>query len=216
MDRSSRSSCTPSGTLSGVLTVDGAETAVTGVGYHDHNWGTAPLRKLVDYWYWGRARIGDYTVVTLNFISHPDYGHNCHPAFMVASGGEMLASGERDIEFSATDIRPNETTGAQVANCLRYTYRGGDESYAVCFERNKDVFTLDFGGEWRRRSDPACGERRPLSLVRLAGVALGCVSFASGLFAGDALALVLLVFAAACFECLGEKLCSRGLGRLVG
>jgi len=91
------------------------------------------------------ARIGDYTVVTLNFISHPDYGHNCHPAFMVAKGGEILASGERDIEFSATDIHPNEATGAQVANCLRYTYRDGGVSYAVCFERNKDVFTLDFG-----------------------------------------------------------------------
>jgi hypothetical protein len=152
----------PRGALSGMLRIDGDQATVKGVGYHDHNWGTASLRKLIDHWYWGRARIGDYTAVTLNFVSHADYGRQCHPAFMVARGGEILASGEQDIEFSATDIHPNEATGAHVANSLSYTYLDSDASYAVSFERDRDVFSLDFGkaGAYHRFVGGVTLERR--------------------------------------------------------
>jgi hypothetical protein len=135
----------PRGVLSGTLTHDGVRQQIEGAGYHDHNWGTAPLRKLIDHWYWGRARIGDYTVVSLNFIGHADYGRRCHPALMVAKGGEILAAAERDIEFSATNFHADETTGAQVARSLHYSYSHDDALYVVRFERERDVFMLDFG-----------------------------------------------------------------------
>jgi hypothetical protein len=135
----------PRGVLSGTLTHDGVQQSVDGAGYHDHNWGTAPLRKLIDHWYWGRAQIGDYTIVSLNFISHPDYGRQCHPALILAKGGEILAAAEHDIEFSATDLHADETTGAQVAHSLRYSYNRDHALYVVRFEHERDVFLLDFG-----------------------------------------------------------------------
>lgn len=136
----------PRGRVSGSLSIDGNPEPIDGAaGYHDHNWGNTSLRKAIDHWYWGRARIGDYTVITLNFISHPDHGKKVHPAFMVARNGQILASGEQDVEFSAVDVHPNANTGVPVANSLRYSYRHEDATYAVRFDREKDVFTLDFG-----------------------------------------------------------------------
>lgn len=32
-------------------------------GYHDHNYGTLPLSDTTDGWYWGRAQIGDKTLI---------------------------------------------------------------------------------------------------------------------------------------------------------
>jgi predicted secreted hydrolase len=152
----------PRGVLSGTLALDGTREHVDGVGYHDHNWGTAPLRKLVDHWYWGRARISDYTIVTLNFISHADYGRRCHPALMVAKSGEVLAAVEdAGIEFAATDIHTNEATGSPVADTLSYEHEANGSRYVVRFERERDVLTLDFGkaGAYHRFVGQAVLER---------------------------------------------------------
>ena len=137
----------PRGRVSGNLTIGGEPEAVDGgVGYHDHNWGNISLRKAVDHWYWGRARVGDYAVLTLNYVSHKDHGGNVHPAFMVAKDGRILASGEQDVEFSATDVQPNPHTGVPVADRVAYRYRDGACEYAVVFSRRQNVFHLDFGG----------------------------------------------------------------------
>jgi hypothetical protein len=33
------------------------------VGYHDHNWGDIPFPETIDEWYWGHARLGEWTLV---------------------------------------------------------------------------------------------------------------------------------------------------------
>jgi hypothetical protein len=135
----------PCGRVSGSLSIDGnPELLDGGAGYHDHNWGNIALRRAIDHWYWGRARIGDYTVITLNFISHEDHGKNVHPAFLVAKDGQILAAGEHDVEFSATDFRNHPDTGVPVANRLVYRYLRDDTGYVVEFNRKQDVFQLDF------------------------------------------------------------------------
>ncbi|MEU7061727.1 hypothetical protein [Streptomyces sp. NPDC046197] len=129
------------------LVRDGRTERLTGVGYHDHNWGNIAPRKVLDHWYWGRACVGDYTVVTLMFVADELYGKAEMPAFLVAESGEILASavGADSLAFSADDVVVNERSGVPVAKRLRY--RTGDESvsYAVIFEHRKDAFWLDFG-----------------------------------------------------------------------
>ena len=67
--------------------IDGQVEKRHGTGYHDHNWGNVALRKIIDHWYWGRARIGDYTVVSLMFTGASAYGGLSFPSFMVAKDG---------------------------------------------------------------------------------------------------------------------------------
>ncbi|MBI3738752.1 MAG: hydroxyneurosporene dehydrogenase, partial [Chloroflexi bacterium] len=53
----------PFGTVEGTLTYDGQTHHVKGAGYHDHNWGNVGLNEVMDHWYWGRAHLGDYTLI---------------------------------------------------------------------------------------------------------------------------------------------------------
>ncbi len=53
----------PYGTVSATITEGGQVKQITGSAYHDHNWGNQLMGSMLDYWYWGRAHIGDYTLV---------------------------------------------------------------------------------------------------------------------------------------------------------
>jgi len=46
----------PQGRVEATYRVGGDGGAVTGVGYHDHNWGNASMLDLMHHWYWARAR----------------------------------------------------------------------------------------------------------------------------------------------------------------
>jgi hypothetical protein len=153
----------PRGTVSVHLTVDGRSEELRGVGYHDHNWGNAALRKLVDHWYWGRARIKDYTVITLMFCSHETYGKRVFPTFMLAKGRELVASGgAANVRFTASEPSVIAESGVPVANRLVYEFDGWDSRYAVTFLRRKDIFALDFGkaGAYQRFLGDVILERR--------------------------------------------------------
>ena len=94
----------PRGTVEGTVTIRGAARRVTGVGYHDHNWGNAPLPGLVHDWYWGRARVGDFTVIA-SFITATDrFGGAALPVFLLARGDEVLADDASRVRFAASGV----------------------------------------------------------------------------------------------------------------
>lgn len=53
----------PSGTVEATFTKDGETVTRTGTAYHDHNWGNRLMHDVTDYWFWGRAIVGPYTLV---------------------------------------------------------------------------------------------------------------------------------------------------------
>jgi hypothetical protein len=55
--------------LTGTITINGETVQVEGSGYHDHNWGNAPMNALVGGWYWGRAKVEGMTQVAYT-LSH--------------------------------------------------------------------------------------------------------------------------------------------------
>jgi len=69
----------PSGTVSGTLMYDGMPpNTVTGTCYHDHQWGGASLQSSADAkvtsWYWGRARVGDHSIVFAQVLGQEGTG----------------------------------------------------------------------------------------------------------------------------------------------
>lgn len=135
------------GAVEAAVTI-GADTRThVGTGYHDHNWGNVAPRKVLDHWYWGRARVGDYTVVTLNFISHARYDMARLPAVMIARGGRIVASavGAEHVGFTGSDVVAHPETRIPVDRVLRYRVGEGDESFVVTFRHQRDVSILDFG-----------------------------------------------------------------------
>ncbi len=48
----------PQGKVEATYRVGGTSRTATGVGYHDHNWGNAPMLDLMHHWYWARGAAG--------------------------------------------------------------------------------------------------------------------------------------------------------------
>lgn len=135
------------GALNATITIADRSQRLTGAGYHDHNWGNIAPRKVLDHWYWGRAQVGEYTVVSLMFVSDEKYGSVELPAFMVAKGGEILVSavGAEHISLTRSDHVEHAETGVPFARRLVYRVGHGDDAFRVTFQHQRDSFALDLG-----------------------------------------------------------------------
>jgi hypothetical protein len=94
----------PYGTVTGTLTYDGQQHAVTGTGYHDHNWGNVGLNEVMDHWYWGRAHLGEYTLIYVEQIGAQAYGYTRMPVFMLAKGSQILTGDGSHLTMQAADF----------------------------------------------------------------------------------------------------------------
>ncbi|MRX44648.1 lipocalin-like domain-containing protein [Agromyces kandeliae] len=129
----------PQGTVSGSLTLDGATRSISGVGYHDHNWGNVPLPRIVHDWYWARGRAGPYSVIASYITSVERLGFQAIPVFMLARDGEIVADDASRVRFGIDDVFTDEVTGKPVASVVRYTYADGDDEIVVEFTRERDL-----------------------------------------------------------------------------
>ena len=94
----------PFGTVEGKLTYDGETHNLRGTGYHDHNWGNIALPSVMDHWYWGRAHVGDYTLIFVEQIALKKYGSTRMPVFLLAKGDQVLAEDARLLTMQAGQL----------------------------------------------------------------------------------------------------------------
>ncbi|KAI0122206.1 hypothetical protein F4814DRAFT_438298 [Daldinia grandis] len=83
------------------LTIGGEHVKFTGNGYRDKNWADRPFTELLDFWYWGRARVGSYSLVWID-LKAPGEGH--------LWSGCISKDGE-NISISCTNTSAIPTTG---------------------------------------------------------------------------------------------------------
>jgi len=134
----------PRGDVSGTITVGEETIPAHGSGYHDHNWGDTFLPTLIHQWYWGRAQVGEYSLIASWITAADSYGGNSIPVFMLARGGRILAEDGSKVRFSAEDVRVNEATGKPVADRIVYEYDDGADKYRVTFSRRSDLMEARF------------------------------------------------------------------------
>lgn len=94
----------PYGSVEGTLTYDGQAHAVKGTGYHDHNWGNVALPSVLDHWTWGRAHVGEYTLIFVEQIARRKYGSTRIPVFLLAKGEQVLADDARCLTMEARGL----------------------------------------------------------------------------------------------------------------
>ena len=134
----------PQGKVEGTLSSDGHTEPISGSGYHDHNWGNASIVELMHDWYWGRARLNDYTVIASFITAEAAYGHTTFPLFMLAKGEKIIADDASKVHFTASDVHLDGLTGKPVANTLVYDYLDGAAHYRVTFSRRQDLVRSQF------------------------------------------------------------------------
>jgi hypothetical protein len=139
----------PEGTVEASITLDGKTTRHTGTGYHDHNWGNINMRTLMNHWYWGRAKIGDYRVITSYIYGEKKYGYNEFPIFMIAGKDRIIADDAANLSFIPSGEFIEGETGKPVHNKLVYDYDDGKLHYRVSYERKKSIVNYRMIGELR-------------------------------------------------------------------
>jgi hypothetical protein len=132
----------PQGAVSGTLRVQGQEIAVTGNGYHDHNWGNRSMVQLLHHWYWARGQIGPYTLIASYITAEKRYSYQTFPVFMLAEGDRLIADDASKVQFAAREIATDATTGKPVANITTYDYRDGDARYHLTFTRRNTILRM--------------------------------------------------------------------------
>jgi Predicted secreted hydrolase len=119
----------PEGEVSGSLTVDGATRSVSGSGYHDHNWGNASPADLMDDWWWGRAVVGDRTVIASELRGKKELGGARIPLYYVASsaGREVDAyeSSAARVEEGPSSRHPDPSHKRPIGSSMSFTSSGG-------------------------------------------------------------------------------------------
>ena len=117
----------PYGHVQGSLTYDGQTYKVEGSGYHDHNWGNIGLDQVMDHWYWGRAHLGDYTLIYVEQIGAQAYGCTRMPVFMLAKGNQILTGDGMALSLQTADFSPTPG-GRAYPREVDFHWQKGDES----------------------------------------------------------------------------------------
>ena len=98
----------PYAEVEGTLNYNGKDINVKGHGYHDHNWGNVKLSEVLSQWYWGRARIGDKTVIFSEMLTAPKYGSLKIPVFYFAEGNKIISSSDYNMLLQPSDWNTNK------------------------------------------------------------------------------------------------------------
>lgn len=131
----------PEGAVEATLVEDGAARHLTGTGYHDHNWGDTAMTKLIHHWYWGRGRIGDYTVVSADLTGTEQYGFKEIQHLLIAKDGRVVADNSTGpIDFHAESTTLDSGSGKPVEDDLVYEVDGTrGERFRVTYHREKTI-----------------------------------------------------------------------------
>ena len=137
---------TPEGNAVADVTYPDGQLHLEGSGYHDHNWGNISMLKLMHHWYWGRAKIGDYKVISSWITAEKKYGYKEFDVFMLAKNGEILGdNANHTLKFLPTDQYIDDHTGKPVYNKVIYEYETpAGENYRITYHRQGDISRQNF------------------------------------------------------------------------
>lgn len=129
----------PAADVTGTLTTNGQTSDITGKGYHDHNWGDELMIKMMHHWYWGRADVGDYKVISTETTAEKAYGYSKLPVMMIADHGEIISGDESNMVVEDSDVFIDEHTKKPVQKNLKYTVKGEKNTYVVTYNMDNII-----------------------------------------------------------------------------
>ena len=96
----------PYGSVEGTVSVGGESQQVKGTVYHDHNWGNFMLAQMLAHWYWGRAHIGDFTIIftQMTTASILGFGGIKLHVFFLSKGEDILTDDGFPLRLTTSDF----------------------------------------------------------------------------------------------------------------
>jgi hypothetical protein len=91
----------PRARVEGTVRIGEETIPARGIGYHDHNWETADLKKVVSHWYWGRIYAEDFTLLYAYVKTNRRFGEVASKPMMLAYKDRIVYStGEMNLKDS--------------------------------------------------------------------------------------------------------------------
>lgn len=159
----------PEGRMEATVTVDGKTMTFTGTGYHDHNWGNIGMFWVMHHWYWGRAKVGEYQVISSYITAHKPYGHEHFPIFLLSKNGERLGDDPQYLTYTQSEAEFDPITEKHYHKKLVYDYNDGVQHYRVTYSAEKIIET--FTAAQSKTTVQAKSNPLQLWLVKKAGLA---------------------------------------------
>lgn len=130
----------PSAAIEAELTLEGKTMKMKGTGYHDHNWGNAPMNEVFNHWYWCRACIDDYTIISCDLVSHEQYGYIRLPVCLFADGSQIVDDREDLVSVERGDTVYHPISGKFMDNILSFTRKiDSNTGYKISYHRTGDL-----------------------------------------------------------------------------
>ncbi len=150
----------PQGTVTATIAEQGrAPETLSGIGYHDHNWGDVAMSKLLNHWYWGRAQAGPYSVIAAYLYADKAYGRAELPQILIAKGGQIVADEASKVRLVLEDVFVDAHSQKPVANRVIYEYTQDDQvHYRVIFQRAQTLLDQKF-------ADTVTGVKHALAVI---------------------------------------------------
>lgn len=124
----------PEGSVEAVVTADGKTERLSGTGYHDHNWGNTGMFWLMHHWYWGRARIGEYQIISSYITARKKYGYEHFPIFMLAKNGKLLGDDTAYLRYTQKDAVIDPVSKKYYHKTLIYDYDDNSRHYRITYQ----------------------------------------------------------------------------------
>lgn len=135
----------PTGDLSVDITTSEGQKTLTGTCYHDHNWGNKPLPKLINHWYWSRAKIGPYNVIASEMISEEDYNHQSITVFNLSKDGKTIADDGSQVKLYRTLGKKHPIYEKPISDDILFVYDNPQDEYRYeyALHREENILELD-------------------------------------------------------------------------
>lgn len=129
----------PTANVKGTIQTGNKKKNVSGKGYHDHNWGDTLMLKIMHHWYWGRAAVGDYQVISTETTAEKEYNYQKLPVMMIADHGKIISGDESNMIVEDSDTFIDTTTKKTVQKNLKYTVKAENATYIVTYKMDKII-----------------------------------------------------------------------------
>lgn len=159
----------PEGKMEATVTIDGETVYLCGTGYHDHNWGNTGMFWIMHHWYWGRAKVGDYQVISSYITAHKPYEYEHFKVFLLSKNGEKLGDDPKYVTYTQSEPEFDSVTEKHYHKKLVYDYNDGTQHYRITYAAEKIIetfVTADSKTSVHAKSNPL-----QLWIVKMAGLA---------------------------------------------
>lgn len=119
----------PRGKVTGTMTIDGKTHAITGSGYHDHQWGNTTQFEFLNHWLWSRQGTKEHSLLVFDFVMNEHYGYKRIPlVFVEDKNGRVIFQSSDNVQCEIEEESYQADCETNFPKVTKYTFHDGDKT----------------------------------------------------------------------------------------